>query len=156
MDALSGLWEWYITGPLLGLFVPLLLYIGNKQFGISTSLESICYSVLPGGKKILKDFISSKNIWRLYFVGGIVIGGFLAQTYLTNYPISYLPPDYFSIAGVIKVFVGGILIGFGTRYANGCTAGHSIFGLSVLSSASLKATISFFAGGLAYIWLIAS
>ena len=155
MDTLFGVWEWYIAGPLLGLFVPALLYIGNKQFGLSTSLESICYSVLPGGKRVLKDFISSANLWRVFFVGGIVIGAYIADNFLTHTPNSFLPMEYFSNAGMLKVFIGGILVGFGTRYANGCTSGHSIFGLSIMSSSSLRATISFFAGGLIYTWLIA-
>ena len=150
MDALYGLWEWYIAGPLLGLFVPALLYVGNKQFGLSTSLESICYSVLPGGKKVLKDFVSSTNIWRVFFVAGIVLGGYIANTYLTTAPSDFLPEEYFSTVGMIKLLIGGILVGFGTRYANGCTSGHAIFGLSIMSSASLKATISFFVGGLIY------
>jgi len=154
MDALFGLWEWYIAGPLLGLFVPALLYVGNKQFGLSTSLESICYSVLPGGKRVLKDFISSVNIWRIFFVAGIVIGAYIANAYLTSNPKPFLPEEYFSTAGMIKVFIGGILVGFGTRYANGCTSGHAIFGLSIMSSASLRATISFFVGGLIYTWLV--
>ena len=155
MDALFGLWEWYIAGPLLGLFVPLLLYIGNKQFGLSTSLESICYSVLPGGKRVLKDFVSSANIWRVFFVAGIVLGAYIADQYLSQTPNTFLPIEYFTSAGMIKVFIGGILVGFGTRYANGCTSGHSIFGLSIMSSSSLRATMSFFAGGLIYTWLIA-
>lgn len=155
MDAIFGLWQWYIAGPLLGLFVPLLLYVGNKQFGISRSLESICYSVLPGGKNVLRDFVSSDNLWRVFFVAGIVIGGYIASLFLTNYPVNYLPQEYFSLAGIFKLFFGGLLVGFGTRYANGCTSGHSIFGLSILSSSSLKATISFFIGGLFYTWLIA-
>ena len=150
MDIIYGLWEWYIAGPLLGLFVPLLLYVGNKQFGISTSLESICHSSLPGGKKILKDFSYSANIWRLYFVAGIVIGGFIAANYLTDIPVAYLPDAYFSASGIITLFIGGVLVGFGTRYANGCTSGHAIFGLSILSGTSLVATISFFIGGLLY------
>lgn len=154
MDAIYGLWEWYIAGPLLGLFVPALLYIGNKQFGLSTSLESICYSVLPGGKKVLKDFVSSANVWRVFFVAGIVIGAYIANTYLSKAPIQFLPEEYFSTMGMIKIFIGGIFVGFGTRYANGCTSGHAIFGLSILSPASLKATISFFIGGLIYTGIV--
>jgi hypothetical protein len=150
MDALYGLWEWYIAGPLLGIFVPLLLYAGNKQFGLSTSLESICYSVLPGGKKVLKDFIASENLWRVFFVGGIVIGSWIASSFLTEIPVPFLPEAYYSFEGMLKLLIGGILVGFGTRYANGCTSGHSIFGLSIFSSSSLKATISFFIGGLLY------
>lgn len=150
MDVFFGLWEWYLAGPLLGIFVPLLLYAGNKQFGLSTSLESICYAVLPGGKKVLKGFLAADNIWRVFFVGGIIIGSWLANAYLTEAPVAFLPQEYFSSQGMFKLLFGGLLVGFGTRYANGCTSGHSIFGLSIFSGSSLKATISFFVGGLLY------
>ena len=150
MDALFGVWAWYIGGPLLGIFVPLLLLAGNKQFGISTTFEHFCYSMLPGGKKISKTYNAPKNTWKIYFVGGIVIGAFLASTFLSDKAVQFLPPDYYSPEGSIKLLIGGVLIGFGTRYANGCTAGHSIFGLSILNAGSLKATVSFFAGGLIY------
>jgi uncharacterized membrane protein YedE/YeeE len=49
---------------------------------------------------------------------------------------------------VYLLLVGGVLIGFGTRYAGGCTSGHAISGLSNLQIPSLKAVIGFFIGGL--------
>lgn len=154
METINGLWEWYVAGPLLGVFVPLLLWFGNKQFGLSTSLESICHAALPGGKKILKNFVVADNIWRVYFVAGIIIGGFIAGNYLTEIPLAFLPDSYFSVNGMITLLIGGLLVGFGTRYANGCTSGHAIFGLSILSGTSLVATISFFIGGLLYTALL--
>lgn len=105
---------------------------------------------IAGWKKILKDFVSSQNIWRVYFVAGIVVGGFVAENYYSDTAVSFLPQAYFSTSGWLTLFIGGLLVGFGTRYANGCTSGHAIFGLSILSGSSLLATISFFAGGLLY------
>ncbi|MCB0281441.1 MAG: YeeE/YedE family protein [Calditrichaeota bacterium] len=150
MDVLFGVWDWYIGGPLLGLFVPILLLAGNKQFGISTTFEHFCYTILPGGKNVLKTYNVSKNSWKVYFVAGIVLGAFIASTFLSEGPVQFLPPEYYSLQGALKLFMGGVLIGFGTRYANGCTAGHSIFGLSILNAGSFKATVSFFAGGVIY------
>lgn len=154
MDALFNVWAWYIGGPLLGIFVPLLLIAGNKQFGISTTFEHFCYTALPGGKNVLKEYNAPKNRWKVYFVVGIVIGAFIASTVLSDGPVEFLPPQYYSLEGSIKLLIGGILIGFGTRYANGCTAGHSIFGMSILNAGSFKATVAFFAGGLIYTGLL--
>ena len=60
------------------------------------------------------------------------------------------------MGGALKLLVGGFLIGFGTRYAGGCTSGHSITGISNFNLPSLLATICFFAGGLAVTWGLGS
>ena len=150
METLFGVWPWYIAGPLLGIFVPLLLLVGNRQFGISSTLDQICYSYLPRGKKSLQHFSEKENRWKLFFGIGIVVGAAFSVWFLTNPTHAFLPQDYYSLGGLLLLFVGGLFIGFGTRYANGCTSGHAIFGLSILSAGSLKATISFFVGGLIY------
>ncbi len=150
MDSLFNTWEWYVAGPLLGIFVPLLLIIGNKQFGISSSFEHMCFMVVPGAKKYFKDYSPSSNSWKVLFVFGIAIGGYLATTFISTTDIAFLPESYYSVEGMAKLFIGGLLIGFGTRWANGCTAGHSIFGLSILNSGSFKATLAFFGGGLIF------
>ena len=166
-------WPWYIAGPLIGLFVPLLLIFGNKNFGISSSLRHLCAMCVPMDIKYFKyDWKSEK--WSLFYVTGIMIGGFLGSQYLMNSEkvnisletiedlktlgvtdfTAYLPTDIFSwneilsLKGLIFMVIGGFLVGFGTRYANGCTSGHSISGLSNLQFSSLVATISFFVGGL--------
>ena len=59
-----------------------------------------------------------------------------------------------TVKGFIMMVIGGFLVGFGTRYANGCTSGHSIMGISNLQLSSLIATCCFFAGGLIMTWLI--
>ena len=174
-EILSQPWPWYVSGLLIGLFVPLLLIFGNKQLGISSTLQDICSSCFPGSKKL--DYFNYEvkaNSWRLFFVLGIAIGGFLAMEFLsehhnvdiaqqtvsdlqelgiTNFD-SFLPVEVFnfnvlfSLKGVLILIVGGFLVGFGARYANGCTSGHAIMGLSLLNLASLVAVIGFFAGGL--------
>jgi len=166
-------WPWYVAGPLIGLFVPLLLVFGNKNFGISSSLRHICAMCVPMDIKYFKyDWKSEK--WSLFYVVGITIGGFVASQYMMNGSkvdisaqtvqdltalgvtdfSSFLPGDIFSWTelmtwkGFVFMVFGGFLVGFGTRYANGCTSGHSITGLSNLQFGSLVATISFFVGGL--------
>ncbi|MDE3058797.1 MAG: YeeE/YedE family protein, partial [Bacteroidota bacterium] len=91
-----------------------------------------------------------ENGWKIFFVGGSALGAFIASHFLSSATVHFLPDKYYSAAGYAKLFIGGLLVGFGTRYANGCTSGHTIFGLSILQTSSLKATISFFAGGLIY------
>jgi uncharacterized membrane protein YedE/YeeE len=166
-------WPWYVAGPLIGLMVPLLLVFGNKNFGISSSLRHICAMCVPMRIKYFQyDWKSEK--WSMFYVAGIIIGGFIATQFLmvngkvgisastvesltalgvTDFS-SYLPVDIFSwrklfsLEGFVFMALGGFLVGFGTRYANGCTSGHSISGLSNLQFGSLVATIFFFIGGL--------
>jgi len=166
-------WPWYIAGPLIGLTVPALLILGNKNFGISSSLRHICAACIPA-KIPFFQYDWKKEIWNLFFVGGITAGGFLAMAFLENpEPMvvtaelkselsSYGITDYnnlvptqimnweslFSLRGLLMMIGGGFMIGFGTRYAGGCTSGHSIMGLSTLQWPSLIATCCFMAGGI--------
>lgn len=165
-------WPWYVAGPLIGLMVPLLLILGNKTFGISSSLRHICAMCLPGSVSFF-NYDWKKETWNLFFVGGILLGGFVAGWLLKDpeavqlNPVlvqelkengvtdfsGLMPADIFSwkmvftLKGFILMVVGGFLVGFGTRYAGGCTSGHSIMGLSTLQWPSLVATCCFMAGG---------
>lgn len=149
MDWLDQTWAWYVSGPLIGLTVPLLLILAGKNFGISSSfrhLGSICF---PQSKlAYLRNNDWSKHSWNLVFVAGIIIGAYIGANWFSAKPTQFLPDSYHSGLGVVKLAIGGLLIGFGTRYAGGCTSGHSIMGLSNLSWSSLVATIFFFVGGL--------
>lgn len=166
-------WPWYIAGPLLGLTVPILLLIGNKAFGISSSLRHICAACLPT-KVPFFNYEWKKDIWNLFFVIGILAGGIVNLLFFQNsnpvqinpalvasmekYGINnfngIVPVDLFNwtslftIRGFLLMVGGGFLVGFGTRYAEGCTSGHSIFGLSTLQWPSLVATCSFMIGGI--------
>ena len=154
MSFLLQHWTWYIAGPLIGLFVPLLLITGNKSFGISSSFDYICAIIAPKGQKKFFRSIGSENAWKVYFIAGITIGGFIGTFLMSDDPVQFLPQKYYNIEGFITLFIGGILVGFGTRYANGCTSGHAITGISLLNPGSIKSTISFFAGGLIYTFLM--
>ena len=146
--------NWLIYGILIGLFVPVTLLIGNKQFGISSSLQNICGAIFPKTKNVFSGYDFKKNEWKIAFVIGIVLGGYLAANVFGDTSMRFLPESYYSVKGVILLFIGGFLVGFGTRYANGCTSGHSITGLSMLQFSSLAATISFFIGGLIFTFLL--
>lgn len=172
MDFLKQPWPWYIAGPLIGLTVPALLILGNKSFGISSSLRHICAACLPAQIPFFK-YDWKKEAWNLVFVLGIFAGGIIAVNVLPNpnpvtvnpslakelagYGITnynnLVPEDIinwrslFTVKGFIIMVAGGFLVGFGTRYAGGCTSGHAIMGLSNLQWPSLIATICFMAGG---------
>lgn len=172
LNIFTSSWPWYVAGPLIGLMVPLLLLIGNKTFGISSSLRHVCAACLPANIPFFK-YDWKKEIWNLFFVAGILAGAFLIAnlsgnmepvkinpklaTELSSYGItnfeSLVPGDLFNwqnlftAKGFIMMVVGGFLVGFGTRYAGGCTSGHAIMGLSSLQWPSLVATISFMTGG---------
>lgn len=165
-------WPWYIAGPLVGLTVPILLILGNKSFGISSSLRHICAACVPANINFFQ-YDWKKELWNLFFVFGILLGGLLATQFLMNpgeiivnpnlttelsgYGItdySNLVPvqlmnfaNLLTVKGFIIMIGGGFLVGFGTRYAGGCTSGHAIMGLSNLQWPSLVATICFMAGG---------
>lgn len=172
MEILTQPWPWYIAGPLIGLTVPALLILGNKSFGISSSLRHICASCLPANIPFFK-YDWRKEVWNLFFVFGILTGGAIAMSLLSHTAPVAIHPDLtkelatygisaqtglvptelmnwqslFSLKGVLIMVGGGFLVGFGARYAGGCTSGHAIMGLSNLQFPSLIATVSFMIGG---------
>ena len=148
------LFSWYIAGPLIGLLVPILLIIGNKQFGISSSFDYMCSIIIPGSKNIFKQYDSKKNSWKFYFIIGIAIGALITNKIIMAEDKSFLPEEYYSVEGIILLLSGGVMVGFGTRYANGCTSGHAITGLSLLKKSSLIATITFLITGFLFTFFI--
>jgi len=181
---LFGEWPWYVAGPLIGLFVPALLLVGNKVFGISGNLSHLCAAIAPGKLEFFRPAFfryawRKVGLWNLVFLAGVLIGGFLAfhggrpQTIAisaeTHASLAQLgihdfsgvmPPELFSwhalltLRGFVLVVVGGFLVGFGTAYAAGCTSGHAISGLANFQLPSLIAVFGFFAGGLAATYFI--
>ena len=172
MEFLRQPWTWYVAGGFIGLTVPALLLLGNKHFGISANLCHACAACFPANIRFFQ-YNWKKEMWNLFFVAGILIGGFIAARFLANpdpilvdpalatelrsYGITnynhLLPPELFSWQALfswrslILLVLGGFLVGFGARYAGGCTSGHAIMGLSDLQVPSLIATISFMVGG---------
>lgn len=157
MDFILQPWPWWFSGVLVGLTVPLLYLLTGQGFGISTSFQQIGAMCSPNSKlAYLRDFNKRKGMWTLMFVIGIAAGGFIANRFLSAERIEFFPESYTSVGGAIRLLVGGILIGFGTRYAGGCTSGHAITGISNLNWPSLVATIFFFVGGLGVTWGLGS
>lgn len=179
IDFIKQPWPWYFSGGMIVLIMLALLFFG-KSFGFSSNLRTMC-SIAGAGKKVkFFDFKWKDQVWNLMFLIGSVIGGFVATNYLTEpaplnlsaATISDLdqlgvkfdgglnPSALFSFEALkdVKVLaillVGGLLVGFGSRYAGGCTSGHAISGLSNLQIPSLIAVIGFFIGGLIMTYLI--
>jgi len=153
MNWLMQPWPWWLSGILIGLTVPLLYILAGKAFGISTSLQQAGAMCAPNSKlEYLSKHDRKANLWTIVFAIGIAIGALVATRFLSNEPAAFLPESFKSLKGGVKLLVGGFLIGFGTRYAGGCTSGHSITGISNLNWPSLVATIFFFVGGLAVTW----
>lgn len=150
MEAVFQPWPWYVSGPLIGLSVPLLLLLSGKALGISSSFQNLCGLAFTRDRKALaKDPAYKKEAWKVLFAAGLVLGGFLAARFLSSGHTDFLPSGYHSVSGAFKLLAGGLLVGFGSRYAEGCTSGHAITGLASLQLASLVAVIGFFSGGLA-------
>lgn len=180
MDWLYEPWPWWIGGPLIGLVVPALLFLDNRSFGVSSSMRHLWAAVAPGRSEFLRYDWKERGIWNLVFVGGTALGGFLgavvfpfpepmriaADTVVDLRALgidrfeSLVPTDLIAWAGLgtvpgwILLGGGGFCVGFGARYAGGCTSGHAITGLANLQPASLVAVVGFFVGGLITTYLV--
>jgi len=171
---------WYLAGPLIGLFVPVLLLVGNRMFGVSGNLRHVCAAVLPARADFFRYDWRRTGGWNLAFAAGVLLGGALMAlitpegSRITLSPAAVtsfealgirdvtglVPRELFSwealltLRGALLMIGGGLLIGFGTAYAGGCTSGHAISGLADFQLPSLVAVIGFFAGGLIGTWVL--
>jgi uncharacterized membrane protein YedE/YeeE len=180
MDFILQPWPWYIGGPLIAISLLLYFYFG-KNFGASTNFDTLC--TMAGAGKVSDYFKKDwrDRDFALLFVVGLIIGGLISAYYLIpnetidlnpktaqeltdlgfiNVGNQYFPDEIFgeeaftSLKGFLVLLVSGVLIGFGTRYAGGCTSGHAITGLSSLQLPSLVAVIGFFIGGIIATWFL--
>ncbi|MDB5118819.1 MAG: YeeE/YedE family protein [Sphingobacteriales bacterium] len=173
LELLKQPWPWYTSGIAIAFTMVLLLFFG-KSFGVSSNLKTMC-TIAGAGKRVkFFDFDWKAQKWNLLFLLGSVFGGVIASNFLTNdeplklsaatikdinelgivFDGGLNPSQIFgleflsSFKGFLTLLLGGVLVGFGSRYAGGCTSGHAISGLSNLQIPSLLAVIGFFAGGL--------
>lgn len=174
MDWIFEPWPWYISGPLIALIMFFLLMIG-KNFGMSDNLRTLCTLCGAGKTSDFFKFDWKAQRWNLIVVLGAIIGGFIGSYYLSNETAvainpevienlqslgfnsagkTYLPTELYDMSALTHIksvsilILGGLLVGFGARYAGGCTSGHAISGLSDLQGPSLIAVIGFFIGGI--------
>ncbi|MAQ94230.1 MAG: YeeE/YedE family protein [Rhodothermaceae bacterium] len=178
MPPVQDPWPWYVAGPLIGLLVPALLVFGGKVFGLSANLRHACAALpVPASSKprFFQYDWRSAGTWNLVFAAGIAVGGLIGIRVLSDpsAPMAlsastmaaladlgvtdvtgFVPTQLISWAalatpiGALMVIGGGFLVGFGARWAGGCTSGHAISGLADLQVPSLVAVVGFFVGGL--------
>lgn len=175
-DLVTRPWPWWIAGPLLGLTVPFVYWYGGRKWGVSSNLKHLCAAMLPTrGIEYFRYDWWKEGAWHLSMAAGMVVGGFVGGHVIAN-PVPYVdismatvtdlhelglenlfglvPPELvswdalLSLSGLAVVGGGGFLVGFGARYANGCTSGHAVSGLANVQRSSLVAVIGFFVGGL--------
>jgi len=180
MEFITQPWAWYVAGPIIAIIMFLLFYFGER-FGVSSNLETFC-SIGGAGKFV--DYFKidwKQNSWNLVFVAGAIAGGFISAQWLSpsdvvainpqtiqdladigisNAGATYLPYEIFSVDTMLSVkgfailLIAGVMVGFGARWAGGCTSGHAIVGLSNLELPSLISVVGFFLGGLVMTWII--
>jgi uncharacterized membrane protein YedE/YeeE len=180
MQWLSEPWPWYVSGPLITLVMALLLFTG-KTFGVSSNLRVMCAACGAGKHSSFFNIDWRGHRWNLVFVLGGLLGGSISVLWLDANQTPQLNPEtwqmletwglqktdkgvlpqevfnwqqFSSLQGWLVMVLGGFLIGFGSRYAGGCTSGHAISGLSNLQLPSLIAVIGFFLGGMAVSYLV--
>lgn len=178
-EIITQTWAWWFSGAMIAGIMFFLLYFG-QSFGFSSNLRTICAAAGLGKKTKFFDFNWKAQIWNIVFLIGSIIGGFIAAQFLSDgspvnisaatindlskmgiaAPESLQPKELFSweaiftLKGFLILAFGGLMVGFGSRYAGGCTSGHAISGLSNLQLPSLIAVIGFFIGGLVMTFLI--
>jgi uncharacterized membrane protein YedE/YeeE len=179
IEFLTQPWPWWFSGMIISAIMFLLLFFG-KSFGFSSNLRTMC-TIAGAGKKVkFFDFDWKTQSWNLVFLVGAIIGGFIANNFLTadspfvlaestaadlqalgfEKPTGIQPAELFSweaiftLKGFLVLALGGLFVGFGSRYAGGCTSGHAISGISDLQVPSMVAVVGFFIGGLLMTWVI--
>jgi uncharacterized membrane protein YedE/YeeE len=145
--------HWAAGGAAIAAITLALLFVTNRRLGISGGFEDLCSLALPNAY-FRRGAVRSARPWRLPFLAGLVLGGFLSAVLSGGWTPTWSLGAFATVVGLghagtlAWMFVGGLFIGFGTRLANGCTSGHGIFGLSNLEWPSLVSTACFMAGGI--------
>lgn len=172
IEAFTNPWPWYVAGPAIGLTVPLVYLYAGRKWGVSSTLRDVCAATFPRDLSYFDYSWRREGGWRLAMALGLIVGGVIAAAIgptdvaiaeATRNDLAALgisdfsglaPAELFSwrslgtLPGVVLILGGGFLVGFGTRYANGCTSGHAISGLAAMRLTSLVAVVGFFVGGL--------
>jgi hypothetical protein len=148
---------WYIAGGGIALITLLLLYVSNHSLGISTGFENICQFFSKAPYFLREEIAGPQGRWRLDFIAGLFAGGVLSSLFTPggwevtwNMGIWDEKVALGDLGKFLWLFLGGVLIGFGTRMAGGCTSGHGIFGLANWERGSWVSVLSFMVTGIAF------
>ncbi|MEL6358741.1 MAG: YeeE/YedE thiosulfate transporter family protein, partial [Bacteroidota bacterium] len=184
LETIQGAWHWFVSGTLIALVMFSLLYAGKEFGVSSNMRTMCSIAGAGKFSDYFRFDWKSQQWNLLFIAGAVIgglIGVTLlanpdpvqisasTEAYLSSLGIAapssgeqgggYVPQELFgldrlSLTDFGLLALGGFLIGFGTRWAGGCTSGHAISGLSNLQLPSLIAVIGFFIGGLLMTWLI--
>lgn len=154
-------WAGWIGGIAIGLYGLTQFIVTGKLLGVSTGFGNVCGLVSRNPYFHTGKYADNLN-WRLWFLIGIPLGGLIAA--LTSpgpIELSFsLGSLYDSVLPqvlglkLLVLLAGGVMIGYGSRLAGGCTSGHSISGLALLNPPSILASAGFFAGGIVMVQIL--
>jgi len=160
-------WSPYLAGALIGLLqVPAFIFLGTA-LGASSSFVTVSASLAelvdPGIQALSyagRYLDGAKNWWQVALVGGIALGALLSAT-LSGTRRSAPSPVWARALGTNNAaarfalaFLGGFVLLFGARLADGCTSGHGISGIAQLAVSGFIAVGAMFAGGIATAMLL--
>jgi uncharacterized protein len=153
-------WSPYAVGIGIGILSWFSFLISGKPIACSTTFAKASGMIekLFRGKKVeLKPYYQKITLvvdWQVMLVVGIVFGSLISALLSGDFHWQWVPSLWASTFGsdpvlrVIVALVGGICLGFGARWADGCTSGHGISGTLQLAVSSWISAISFFVGGI--------
>jgi hypothetical protein len=153
-------WSPYLAGAGIGILSCLALVLADRPLGCSTAFvkaRGLIVRVVNREKTEKMEYyrgIVPQVDWALMIIPGIIIGAFLSSFTSGTFHVVWVPALWGSVFGenavlrIIVALAGGILLGFGARWAGGCTSGHGISGSIQLSLASMITAACFFAGGI--------
>ncbi len=162
MNTEMVIWAGWMGGIAIGLYSLIQLWISNKQLGCSLAYGNFCGLGSRLSYFHIGEFKQLNN-WRLWFIVGIPLGGFLAHitspdaNFEWGMDMGIMYNQFLPQADWLKaivVMIGGILMGLGARMAGGCTSGHVIAGCSLLNIPSLLAAALFFIGALVTVQIL--
>jgi uncharacterized protein len=152
LDIMRRPWPWWVAGPAIGIFVTAFTAATGNAVGVSGCYGSACARLVPAIPFFRRS--SFGESWRLPFLLGMPLGG-LAGALLAG-PVGVVASmglfdAVFTSRMDVKLavlFAGGLMVGFGARWAGGCTSGHSIMGISQGRTASMVITVGFMTAGM--------
>ena len=152
-------WSPYVVGMGIGVLSWLTFLVSEKALGCSTSFArtaGMIEKVFRGSRVEMKLYYQEyKPVvdWQWMLVAGMVLGALISSLLSGDFQWQWIPPRWEAVFGadrLARIFVallGGALLGFGSRWAGGCTSGHGISGTMQLAVSSWISAICFFIGG---------
>jgi uncharacterized protein len=131
-------------------FTPGSAFAGGLLIGLAAAWLLLCDGRVLGAAGLLGGLFPPRAgdwLWRVAALLGLIVSPVLGR-FIFGAPAPTIA------ANAVTLVAGGLLVGFGTRLANGCTSGHGVCGLARLSPRSFVATVSFMAAGFATVFLV--